>query len=106
MRLCLLGLSIVAIGVVSVLILVENARNKKRELVTKERPLELKLVGFNRSNRTIWYECPKCEMPYDNIYFKENKISPNEIIKCEGCGANLLVPKYTTFLNSPDSRHV
>lgn len=64
------------------------------EIEFADRPQEMVLRGWNKYHRLIWYECPKCELPYDNVYFKKNKLKPRKVFTCELCKAELKIPKY------------
>ena len=66
--------------------------NDKTEIAN--RPHEMVLRGRNKYYGWILYECPKCELPHDNFWFKKNKLKPGKVFTCESCGAKLRVPKY------------
>ena len=57
----------------------------------------MKLRGFNKNHKMIFYECPECEADYGDYWFKENKLRPKKVFACEVCGTALKVPNYKRF---------
>lgn len=70
---------------------------RNNEKIRRSHAREMKFEGFNENHKFLFYECPKCEIPYSNIQFREEGIKPNSVITCDCCGADLLVPDYRSF---------
>lgn len=70
---------------------------RKNELANK--PQEMFLRGWNKNYGWVMYECPKCELPHDNFWFKKNNLKPGKVFTCELCGAELRVPNFPKFLS-------
>lgn len=62
-----------------------------------DKPKSLKLSGWNKGHKLIFYECPVCECQYTNVYFRKNYFRPDSIFKCDLCNAELSVPDYERF---------
>ena len=73
----------------------ESLVEEKR--MTDDKPKSLKLSGWNKGHKLIFYECPICECPYNNVYFRKNCLRPDSIFKCDLCNAKLSVPDYERF---------
>ena len=74
--------------------------NKKEEelyRMTDDKPKSLTLRGWNKHHKLIFYECPVCEVPFDNVYFKNKHLKPNNTFTCDLCGIKLSVPNYKRF---------
>ena len=62
--------------------------------VTDDKPKSLTLRGWNKHHKLIFYECPVCECPYTNVYFRNNHLKPSSTFTCDLCNAKLTVPDY------------
>lgn len=60
-------------------------------------PVQMIFRGYNKRNKLLFYECPRCEAPYDSFFFKTAKLKPNTVITCDCCGIDMIVPKYKNF---------
>ena len=65
--------------------------------MTDDEPKQLTLRGWNKHHKLVVYECPVCEVPFNNVYFVKNRIKPNNTFTCDLCGAKLSVPDYKRF---------
>ena len=65
--------------------------------MTQDKPKPLKLSGWNKHVKIIFYECPVCEVPFDNVYFRTNHLKPRNTFTCDLCGTKLSVPNYKKF---------
>ena len=65
--------------------------------MTDDKSKLLKLSGWNKHVKIIFYECPVCEVPFDSTYFRENRLKPRSAFTCDYCGAKLSVPDYKRF---------
>lgn len=84
--------------VVLVLMIRETRRVKKLQRRTADdKPKSLKLSGWNKHHKLIFYECPVCEVPFNNVYLRNNHLKPSDTFTCDLCGAKLSVPDYKRF---------
>ncbi len=84
--------------IILVLMIRETRRVKKLQRRTAEdKPKALKLSGWNKHHKLIFYECPVCEVTFTNVYFRDNRLKPSDAFACDLCGAKLSVPDYKRF---------
>lgn len=61
------------------------------------KPKSLTLRGWNKSHKVIFYECPVCECPFTNVYFRKIYLNSGNTFTCDLCNAKLSVPDYERF---------
>ena len=74
-----------------------NKKEEEQYRMTDDKPKSLILRGWNKHHKLIFYECPVCEVPFDNVYFKSNHLKPKNTFTCDLCGIKLSVPDYKRF---------
>ena len=106
-RMIVYAISSIAQLIILVLLIRETRRLKKlqkaaeslveEKRMTGDKPKSLTLRGWNKGHKLIFYECPICECPYTNVYFRKNCLMPDSTFKCDLCNAKLSVPDYERF---------